>query len=160
MKFAGEARVCVFLALQLGSMVKHVKCDHTLVLISAYRERQPLYAAGDGFRNCICRCSILPECKIETTFTTRKAYNRQILHRRLISYARQPVIDAYFLSLRRFLLFVQGLEVEKSKQTTPATRCSTPCRWGRNLIFPSIVVFYAPQFARDMTQLVGHKGEA
>jgi hypothetical protein len=159
MKFAGEASVCVFLALQLGSMVKHVKCDHTLVLISAYRERHPFHTLPEMGLEITFAAARFCQCKIETTFTTRKAYNRQILHRRLISYARQPVIDANFLSLRRFLLFVQGLEVEKSKQTTPATRCSTPCR-GRNLIFPSIVVFYAPQFARDMTQRVGHKGEA
>jgi hypothetical protein len=46
MKFAGsqgERAVCVFFALQLASMVKHVKCDHTLVLISAYRERHPFH---------------------------------------------------------------------------------------------------------------------
>lgn len=42
--FAGRQReVCVFFALQLASMVKHVKCDHTLVLISAYHERHPFH---------------------------------------------------------------------------------------------------------------------
>jgi hypothetical protein len=126
-------------------MVNHVKCDHTLVLISAYRvstKRYP-FSRGQRFRNyiyperaCISRCSCEPRAppSVKSKLLLR-------LRKRIKTHSSPP-ID----SLSALLIDVNFLSKQVAPpislaqlgcawcSATPAFRCFLLERG--NLIFP------------------------